>query len=88
MYHLFSQGRYLGGHGFNPLLRNNLTGAMILKTQNMKELDKMEEEFSGFPEFLDMYEYATREPYGFLYLNLEKDFAMKNFSEVLYKKYD
>ena len=81
---LIFAGQIFRGHGFSPLLRNNLTAAIILKTTNQKEIDKMEEEFSGFTNFRKMLDYATSERYSFLYLNLERQFAMKNFTQMLW----
>ena len=83
---LIFAGQIFRGHGFTPLLRNNLTAAIILKTSNMREIDKMEEEFSSFKNFRKMLDYATSTPYSFLYLNLERQFVMKNFTELLYEE--
>lgn len=69
-----------------PVCRANTTAYIIFKTNNDKELEKMEDEFSGNFPFDEVYEYATEERYQFLYLNLEKIEAYKNFEELIYKK--
>tara|TARA_R100000963_G_scaffold27265_1_gene18608 strand:+ start:720 stop:1433 length:714 start_codon:yes stop_codon:yes gene_type:complete len=55
------------------LIRNNATSVIVMKQQNNKEREKIEEEYGDmFPGiFNDMYEYAINdEPYSFLYLDL------------------
>jgi hypothetical protein len=68
--------------------RCNSTVYIIFKTNNKKELAKMEEEFDGNFPFAELYEYATKERYNFLYLDNEKIKAYKNFDELIYDKDD
>ena len=56
------------------LIRNNSTDVIIMKQQNMKELDKISEEYGDmFPGiFMDLYKKAIEDqPYSFLYLDLQ-----------------
>tara|TARA_R100000789_G_scaffold99989_2_gene108259 strand:- start:59 stop:751 length:693 start_codon:yes stop_codon:yes gene_type:complete len=71
-----------------PLIcRVNSSAYILFRTHNKKELSKLDEEFSGnFPNFLELYEKATKEKYSFLYLDNENIIARKNFNEILYKK--
>ena len=68
--------------------RYNATCYIIFKTNNRKELAKMEEELEGNFPFLETYAEATEERYNFLYLNLEKIEAYKNFEELIYEKFE
>ena len=54
--------------------RYNATAYIIFKTNNRKELKKMEEELDGNFPFLEVYSKATDARYDFLYLNQEKRF--------------
>ena len=56
------------------LIRNNATDVIIMKQQNSKELEKLNEEYGDlFPNiFMDIYKKAIEdEPYSFLYLDLQ-----------------
>ena len=56
------------------LIRNNATDVIIMKQQNQKEREKIEEEYgSMFPNiFMDLYHKAIDDaPYSFLYLDLQ-----------------
>jgi len=66
--------------------RYNATCYIIFKTNNRKELEKMEEELDGNIPFLELYAEATEERYNFLYLDMEKIKAYKNFDQLLYEK--
>lgn len=58
------------------LIRNNATNVIIMKQQNMKELEKINEEFGDmFPNiFMDLYKKAIEDaPYSFLHLNLQEN---------------
>lgn len=67
--------------------RYNMTACIIFKTNNKKELNKMDEELEGnFPDFAELYAEATDEKYNFLYLNLEQIEAYHNFEKLIYKK--
>ncbi len=71
-----------------PLIcRVNSSAYILFRTHNKKELNKLDEEFSGnFPSFLDLYEKATKNKYSFLYLDNENIIARENFKKILYKK--
>ena len=66
--------------------RYNASHYIIFKTNNRKELDKMEEELSGNFPFLEVYAEATEQKYNFLYLDLQNIKAYKNFDELIYEK--
>ena len=56
------------------LIRNNATNVIVMKQQNKKELEKINEEYGDmFPNiFMDLYNYAINdEPFSFLYLDLQ-----------------
>ena len=56
------------------LIRNNATDVIIMKQQNKKELEKIEEEYGDmFPNiFMELYNKAIDDaPYSFLYLDLQ-----------------
>lgn len=66
------------------IIRTNATFYLIFRTTNKKEEIKYEEEFSGiFKNWDELYEEGTSEPYSFLYLDLRKCCAYKNFDEKL-----
>jgi hypothetical protein len=53
------------------LVRSNLDCIMFFRTNNKKELQSFLEEMNGDEEMLSkLYEYATCEPYSFLYINM------------------
>ncbi len=56
------------------LIRNNATDVIIMKQQNKKELEKIEEEYGDmFPSiFMELYNKAIGDaPYSFLYLDMQ-----------------
>ena len=61
------------------LIRNNATDVIIMKQQNQKELEKIDEEFGDmFPNiFMELYNKAINDaPYSFLYLKLSENPAI------------
>jgi len=69
------------------ITRCNSSHYILFSTHNKKELDKLEEEFSGnFPQFLNLYKKATEDKYAFLYMDMENIKAYKNFTDLLYEK--
>jgi len=91
---------YLGGGGLivssqslntiNPVIRTQATAIILGKTTNQKERTTIYEHyghnFGDEDKFLKMLKYATSKPYGFLYINLDKQqpHAYSNFTEELY----
>ena len=69
-----------------PVCRASSSAYIIFKTNNDKEYEKMEDEFSGSFPFDEVYEYATETRYNFLYINLEQIKCYKNFEELIYEK--
>ena len=67
--------------------RYNASNYIIFKTNNRKELDKMEEELDGNFPFLEVYDAATENRYNFLHLDMEEIKAYKNFDELVYEKF-
>jgi len=58
------------------LIRNNANSIIIMKQQNTKELEKIDEEYGDmFPSiFMDLYKKAIDDaPYSFLYLDLQQN---------------
>jgi len=66
--------------------RYNASNYLIFKTNNRKEMDKMEEEFSGNFPFMDIYADATEQRYNFLHLDMNNVRAYHNFNELIYEK--
>ena len=63
-----------------PIVRANASWYAIWRTTNRRELEKLEDEFSGvFPNFLEDYERATAAPYSFLLLDLRAIKASAGF---------
>tara|TARA_R110002050_G_scaffold290633_2_gene444413 strand:- start:184 stop:933 length:750 start_codon:yes stop_codon:yes gene_type:complete len=74
----------------SPVIRVNAGYMAIFRVPNIKELDKINEEVGGIfrDRLISMYIDATKEDYGFLYLNLRSNppRAFKSFdSEYIYK---
>lgn len=56
----------------SPIIRTNATALIIFKLRNVKELEALTEENSAVvsrDRFREIYEEATSQPYGFLYIN-------------------
>ena len=74
----------------NPVVRTNATAVILGRTTNKKELQTIYEHyghnFGDEDKFLKMLKYATSKPYGFLYINLDKNTpeAYSSFTEQLY----
>jgi len=67
--------------------RYNASAYIIFKSHNKKEYGKLKEELEGnFPDFDKLYNEATEEKFNFLFLNMEKIKAYKNFDTLLYEK--
>jgi len=55
----------------SPIIRTNATALIIFKLRNVKELEALTEESSAVASrerFREIYEEATSQPYGFLYI--------------------
>ena len=67
--------------------RNNLTDVILGRTKNSKELEDYYTEWGSLygdrEQFTKAYKYATKDPYSFLYLKLDKNppQMLKNFNE-------
>ena len=71
----------------SPIIRTNATALIILKLRNVKELEALTEENSAVvprDRFRELYEEATSQPYGFLYINL----VAKNVDEMFWSNFD
>jgi hypothetical protein len=73
----------------SPLIRANATGVLISgNVKNRKELDALMDEYAdaygGRTSFMKMFKYVAKEPYNWLYLQLDTGRAYKNFTEQLY----
>ena len=75
--------------GIGPTIRNNCNAFICCNLQNMSELIKISEEYSGMfggkEKFEKIYAEATKERYDFLYLDLQSNpaRAFRNFETLL-----
>ena len=75
--------------GIGPTIRNNCNAFICGNLQNMSELIKISEEYSGMfggkEKFEKIYAEATKERYDFLYLDLQSNpaRAFRNFETLL-----
>ena len=81
-----------GGGSLPPITRNNIEGWFLYKNPNLKEVEKMSEEFGSFggaENFKALYRDAVMEkPYSFLYLDARKYRAFNNLTDFMWEKYD
>lgn len=76
-----------------PVARVNATQVILGRTDNEKEKEKFYEEFGSIfgskDTFYKMFDYATKDRYNYLYLNLDKGRpkAFKNFNEDITDKF-
>ena len=71
------------------LVRSNLDCIMMFRTENKKELQSFLDEMQGDDEVLTkLYDYATSEPYSFLYINMYNTPIrfFKRFDEIRFVK--
>lgn len=69
--------------------RQNASQYIIFRTNNKKELAKMEDEFSSnFPNFREVYDTATKDRYSFLVIHQRTIKAYKRFDELLWSRDD
>lgn len=67
-----------------PTVRTCSNYWCLYQTHNMKEVSKLDEEFSGqFPGFMKLYNKATKEKHSFLFLDISTDQAFQNFTDKL-----
>lgn len=67
--------------------RTNMSFYIIFKTENAKELAKMEEELgTTIPNFMKLYSAATKEKYHFMYINFRHMSVYENFEKLLWQK--
>jgi len=72
-----------------PTIRNNTNAFICGNLQNMSELDKISQEFSGMfggdEKFRKIYAKATEQRYDFLFLDLQSNpaRAFRNFEEQI-----
>ena len=60
--------------GLPRVIRLNATHFLIYKTGNKKQLSQIYDNFATFvteAEFLEVYQHATSQPYGFLYIDTD-----------------
>ncbi len=73
------------------MIRNNANAVFILRQQNMMELEKIAEEYSGQvggkENFLKLYKTIHKEPYQIMYIDLASNPArvLFNFEKVLWE---
>lgn len=67
------------------LIRNCTTGLIVFGLHNEREVDKVFEEHGcSFPCWYDLYNFATKERYNFLYMDIEHQKVYHNFTTLLY----
>ena len=73
----------------NQTLRQNAQGLFIMGSFPEAELKKIAEDYSFIggseKEFLDIFNRSRKEPFDFLYINVPRLEAYRNFDELLYK---
>lgn len=74
----------------NQTLRQNAQGLFIMGSFPEAELKKISEDYSFIGgserEFLDIFHRSRKEPFDFLYINVPRLEAYRNFDELLYKQ--
>ena len=92
---LFSRGRHDSistsvssqkCNALHPTIRINATALIVYRLRNQKELDAFLEETSALLDkktLLDIYNYATKEEYSFLFVNL----VAKDVNNMFYKTF-
>ena len=71
----------------SPIVRKNMTDLYIYRLRNQADLDAIVEEVSAVYDkktILKMYQFATAEPYSFLYIRL----TAKDANEMFYLRLD
>lgn len=93
---LFTRGRHLQisvinsvqyYYGLPTVIRKQISDLFLFKIRNKKDLDAVIEEMSALADktsLMDMYEYCTSQPYGFLWINLRA----KTPSDMFYYKFE
>jgi len=72
------------------MIRNNANSVFVCRQQNMKELNKIAEEYGpmvgGEDNFIKLYKQIHREPYQVMYIDLQSNPArvLHNFEKVVY----
>lgn len=91
----YSMSMMMVSQGYKEIpktVRINWTALIVFEIGNSKEVEVIYEEYDmglNIKDWFEMFRYATKEPHGFLYLNLYKDKdkrVMKNFDEYLFIK--
>lgn len=73
--------------GIDPKIRENTNAYIFFLNQSLSEVDKIRDEVGNkFKNFDKYYEYATNEPYSFLFVNVKKGRLYKKFDELLVDK--
>jgi len=66
----------------NPAMRANITNLILFKGLNQKSLESIYDEYvndMSYKDFIDMYNDAVKEPYNFLFYDIDKSEFRKNF---------
>jgi hypothetical protein len=70
-----------------PLIRKNMLSLFVFRLRNIRDYELIEQEIGALfskKEFRQLYEYATNQPYGFLYLDL----TAKDKNNMAYSKFE
>lgn len=74
-----------------PVMRANLTNLILFKGSSEQNLETIYDEIinsteTSYDEFRYMYEEATKDPYGFLYIDRDKQEFRKNMNELILRE--
>jgi hypothetical protein len=70
-------------------VRENCNAYLLFLNHSHKEIEKVHEEIGNkFKNFEEYYDYATDQPFSFLYVNIKKGQLYKKFDELLVDKMD
>ena len=78
----------LNQHFFSipKIIRGNTSLFILFNTKDKKNLQAIADEVSGmvdYQEFKKIFDYATNQPFNFLFVNLQKNEFRKNFNDVI-----
>lgn len=76
-------------NNLTPQSINQLDYCLIYGGHNLEQVSLLHKKLDlsmGLPEFLELYEYATKEKYSFLWIDRRNMILKKNYEQILYEK--
>ena len=70
-------------HAVQSALLANASAVIVFRLKTKREKDAFEESMTMYDDLEEKYDYATKERYSFLYMNLATGKCYRNFEEVL-----